>query len=114
MTNECRCGRPTRDAAYVCDYCADQLARALGDVPWLANELEVTITRQKGVDYRRVGGGSGGKKANERPLPPVWGASEARTHLKALLVSWALFAHETRIPMPGVVCTCSHDDEESA
>jgi hypothetical protein len=89
--SECRCGRPTRDAAYVCDDCGDELARALGDVPWLDEELEVTISRQKGVDYRRVGGGKGSQKAAERPLPPAWGASEARTHLKALLVSWALF-----------------------
>lgn len=89
--NECRCSRPTRDDAYSCDHCADELARALGDVTWLDEELETTITRQKGIDYRRVGGGSGGKKAAEMPLPPVWGASEARTHLKGLLVSWALF-----------------------
>lgn len=89
--SECRCGRPTRDDAYVCETCGDLLARALGDVPWLAGELEVTITKQKGVDYRKVGGGKGGKKANERPLPASWGASEARGHLKALLVSWALF-----------------------
>ena len=89
--SECRCGRPTRDDAYGCEHCADELARALGDVPWLDEELEVTISRQKGVDYRKVGGGKGGQKAAERPLPPVWGASEARTHLRALLVSWALF-----------------------
>ena len=87
----CRCGRETRDDAYACDDCGDDLARALGEVPWLAEELEVTISRQKGVDYRKVGGGKGGLKAAERPLPPVWGASEARTHLKALLVSWTLF-----------------------
>jgi hypothetical protein len=63
------------------------LARSLGDVPWLTEELEVTISRQKGVDYRGVGGSG----STERTLPVVWGASEARTHLKALLVSWALF-----------------------
>jgi hypothetical protein len=70
------------------------LARALGDVPWLDEELEVTITKQKGVDYRRVGGGKGARKANERPLPASWGASEARGHLKALLVSWALYCSQ--------------------
>lgn len=83
----CRCGRPTRDAAYGCDECGDSLARALGEVPWLTEELEITISRQKGVDYRGVGSGG----STERPLPVSWGASEARTHLKALLVSWALF-----------------------
>lgn len=94
MTNECRCGRPTRDAAYVCDTCVDSLARALGDVAWLDEELETTISKQKGLDYRKVGGGKGGKKAAERPLPASWGASEARTHLKALLVSWVLFSSQ--------------------
>lgn len=106
-TSECRCGKPTRDHAYSCDDCGDELARALGEVPWLNEELEVTITRQKGVDYRRVGG-SGTTKPTERPLPGVWGASEARTHLKSLLVSWTLFcasegirSSDPRSEMPG-------------
>ncbi len=87
-----RCTRPTE--GYCCDTCGDELARALGDITWLDDELEVTITRQKGVDYRNVGGSSGGKKASERPSPVVWGASEARTDLKAVLVSWALFCRD--------------------
>lgn len=95
--NECRCGRPTRDAAYGCDTCADSLSYALNDVPMLDEELEVTTTRQQGIDYRRVGGGSGGKKASERPSPVVWSAADARAHLKALLVSWALLCHEDSI-----------------
>jgi hypothetical protein len=86
----CRCGRPTGDA-FVCQECGDDLARALGDVTWLADELDTTIARQKGIDYRNVGGSSGGKKATERPSPVSWGASEARTDLKAVLVSWALY-----------------------
>jgi hypothetical protein len=86
----CRCGKPTRDAAYVCDQCGHDLSVALGEVPWIETEIEVTITRQKGVDYRT----KGGTAASERPSPVVWGASEARTHLKALLVSWAKFCHE--------------------
>jgi hypothetical protein len=77
--------------------CADDLAKALGDVPWLTEELEVTISRQKGVDYRNVGGGKGGKKASERPSPVVWGASEARVHLRALLVSWSRFCHDEHV-----------------
>lgn len=86
MTNECRCGKPTRDAAYVCDDCLDSLGRALGDVTWLAGEMPTTIARQKGADYT----GSTSRGA-ETPSPVHWGASEAWGHLKALLVSWALF-----------------------
>lgn len=85
--NECRCGRPTRDHAYVCDSCGDLLARSLGDVPWLDEQLEITTTRTSGIDYRTLGGA----KSTETPSPVHWAASEARTHLKALLVSWVLF-----------------------
>lgn len=96
-SNECRCGRPTRDAAYGCETCADSLSYALNDVPMLDEELEISVTRQQGIDYRRVGGGSGGKKANERPSPIVWSAADARAHLKALLVLWTKFCHEEHV-----------------
>lgn len=92
IATECRCGRPTRDVNVGCDNCGDLLAQALGDVPWLDEQMEVTITRQQGIDYRRLGGGKGGKKDAERPLPGNWTASEARTHLRALLVSWVLYS----------------------
>lgn len=94
MNAECRCGRPARDTAWACDNCGDELARALGEVPWLDDELETTITRQQGIDYRRLGGSKGGKRDNERPLPGNWTASEARTHLRALLVLWTRLCHE--------------------
>jgi hypothetical protein len=89
----CKCGRPTRDAAYVCDDCADLLARSLGDIPWLDEQLDVTVTRSSGIDYRTLGGA----KATESPSPVHWAASEARTHLKALLVSWVLWCSEERV-----------------
>lgn len=87
----CRCGRPLRDVATTCQTCGDQLARSLSEVPWLTEELDISTTRQQGIDYRRVGNsGKGAKKPSERPSPVSWGPSEARTHLKALLVSWVL------------------------
>ena len=91
--SECRCGKPTRDAAYFCDDCGDLLARSLGEVPWLDEQLEVTVTRTSGIDYRTLGGA----KATGTPSPVHWAASEARTHLKALLVSWVLFCEAERI-----------------
>lgn len=94
-TNECiRCERPARDAAYCCDQCADSLAKALGDVPWLDEQLDITISRQQGIDYRRGSGGKGAKKPAERPLPYSTGASDARTALRGLLVSWVRFCSE--------------------
>jgi hypothetical protein len=92
--NECRCGRPTRDAAYVCDTCADSLTKTLSEIPWLVEELQITTTRQKGVDYRRQGGGKGGKKPTEMPHPANMAASEVRGNLQAVLVSWALFCKD--------------------
>lgn len=89
-TTTCRCGRPTRDAAYFCDDCGRTLANALGDVAWLEEELETTITRAKGVDYRTAGATRG----SEGPSPVNWGASEARAHLRAVLVSWVRFCDE--------------------
>lgn len=101
MTNECRCGKPTRDAAYVCETCAESLSVALGEVPWLTEELDISITGQKAATYS----GHNARGA-ETPSPVHWGASEARTHLKALLVSWARFCDDEAVrnasPHPGL------------
>jgi hypothetical protein len=50
----CACGRVTRDAAYGCEDCADELKRTLSDAPWHAEQLEITITKQRG---KTPGGG---------------------------------------------------------
>lgn len=72
---ECACGQPTRDGAYGCDDCADELSRLYGDVPWLAEQLDTTITRQRG---KRPGASA---RANDG-LP--WDLKAATTQ-KALL-----------------------------
>lgn len=120
--SECKCGRPTRDHAFACEACGDLLAQALGDVPWLDEQMEVTITRQQGIDYRRMGGGVGGKTAPRgdrriegdrthdpiaadapslgaaiQPDPLHLGAAEARAHLRGLLVSWTRMAHDEEV-----------------
>lgn len=41
------CDRPTRDDAFVCDDCLDDFAKVLGEVPWLGDELETTIAKQR-------------------------------------------------------------------
>lgn len=104
MTDEQTCGRcdnPTRDAAYTCDACTEEFDVALGDCPWITDELETTITGAKGVDYRRAGGSKGPKRDAERPSPVAWGPAEARTHLRALLVSWVLFCSSEHIRRNG-------------
>ena len=100
-TTDCRCGRPSRDAAYFCDDCAHALSVALGEVPWLDEELDITITRQKGATYN-----GSTARGSERPSPVNWGASEAKGHLRAVLVSWARFCDEEGVrnasPHPGL------------
>lgn len=89
--NECRCGRPTRDVAYVCDHCADELSNALGDVPWLDTELEVTITKQRAIPTE------GGSASFEKALPWHEKASETRRELHGLLATWIRFCAEENI-----------------
>lgn len=91
--SDCRCGRATRDEAYVCDGCLDGFSRALGEVPWADAELDLTLTGQRGVDYRR----GGGARPSEARLPVNMGASEAQSHLRATLVAWVKFCAEEKV-----------------
>lgn len=50
----CACGQPTRDSAYGCDDCGNELRRVLADSPWWAEQLEITMTKQRG---KRPGAG---------------------------------------------------------
>jgi len=87
----CRCGRPTRDDAYVCDTCYAALNRALGDVAWLDEELDTTITRQKAAVI------SGTARSAETSLPWHERAAIARRDLHSLLVLWVRFAREEQV-----------------
>jgi hypothetical protein len=89
--SECRCGRPTRDEAYVCDTCANALSRSLGDVPWLDEELDITMTRQRSAPI------TGGAPSADRGLPWHDKAAECRRNLHALLVSWVRFCDEEEV-----------------
>lgn len=89
--SECRCGRETRDEAYVCDTCVSALNRALGDVPWLDDELETTITRQ------RAAATTGAARSAQTGLPWHERASETRRTLHGLLVSWVRFCGEENV-----------------
>jgi predicted amidophosphoribosyltransferase len=85
VTHECgTCGRPTD--AYVCKTCAEALNRALGDCVWLEEELETTITRQRGAATE------GGARGTVTSLPWHEVASERRRDLRNTLAKWALYA----------------------
>lgn len=84
----CRCGRPTRDNAYVCDECLGALSKALGDVPWLVEELEITRTRQRAAAI------TGGPRSADHGLPWHEKASDAERALRNTLVSWVRFCED--------------------
>lgn len=91
---------PTRDDVYVCDTCADLLADVLTNMGWLEDQLTTSLTKQKGMDYRRAG--SGGGKPAEGPLPLNLSASAALTVLRSALVDAVRYciAHDVRHSSP--------------
>lgn len=95
MSETCTCGRPTRDAAYTCDQCTAEFQQALAETPWLVEQLEITLTRQKGVDYRAKNATTGGSK--ETPLPVDYGAFSAASALRTALLTWVKHCHDTGI-----------------
>lgn len=64
----------------ICGACAGELARALADVPWLAAQLRVSLTRQTSRS-------TGGRSATV-PLPYDERAREAAFVLRSALVGW--------------------------
>lgn len=89
----CNCGKATRDEAYVCDECLSDLARALGDVPWLVEQLDITLTKARGVDYAAMGG----SPSSEKPLMLPFAAYEAANGLRRALVTWIRFCDEESV-----------------
>jgi hypothetical protein len=83
MTNTCPCGRPTKDAAYVCEDASTILVNDLNECPGLDEELEVTITRQRGA---AIEGGSA--NSGETALPWHDKASEIQRELHNALSTW--------------------------
>lgn len=89
----CRCGKPTRDEAYVCEGCLSDLARVLGEIPWTEEQLNISLQKAHGVDYTTMGGSAG----SESPLPVSFPAYEALTQLRHVLVMWVRFCDEEEI-----------------
>lgn len=86
----CTCGKPTRDAAYVCDDCLGHLSRMLGQVPWVD---ETSADPVRGIDYR----GSSSSGSKEQPAPMHASVVEARHRLHTALVQWVMFCDAEQI-----------------
>lgn len=100
MTDQtCRCGRPTRDGAYVCEKCLDSLAKVLNEMQWTEDQIATSITRQRSAS------GSGSRSATT-PLPWDEKASDAERALRTSLATWVRFCVEERVrnsdPRPGL------------
>lgn len=92
---ECRCGRPTRDDAWVCDHCVETFGHTLADLGALDIEVQTTMARLRGLPTQ------GGSRAAEKPLPWHDKAAEARRVLNGLLSSWVRFCEEEEVRGPG-------------
>lgn len=91
MTTTCECGKPTRDSAYICDDCLDRLTKALNEMPWLNDEVDITITKQRASAFA-----DGGQSA-ETALIYNPAASAKRTALHNALATAVRFCREEGI-----------------
>ncbi len=92
MTNLCTCGTPVADA-FLCKGCSRRLERALGDLPALIADLDVTLARQAAT-----GAHSGGKptRKDAQPLPLHNGAAEVASNLRYVLATSVRYLTEQR------------------
>jgi hypothetical protein len=98
MTNSiCRvssCDRPVAEG-FVCSRCAHDLERALGDIPAVVHQLNLTLAKQTRYADRNERGSS------EQPLPMDPLASAATSDLRHHLCNWVSIVAETRgLPLP--------------
>lgn len=102
--------RPLANNATICATCEDNLARALGDLDALLDDLDTTLTRQARKRPSRGSGASDGP-----PLPFDERASEAARDLRTLLKDWVSLVAEglcdegvfVQLPMPATAKTLS-------
>jgi hypothetical protein len=93
MTALCPCGEPS-PGAFLGKRCAERLHRALGDLPALIEDLDITLTRQ-GVTGAHSGEGKPPRK-DAQPLPLHNGAAEVASNLRYVLATSVRYLTETR------------------
>jgi hypothetical protein len=97
-TPTCRvavCDHPVPDA-YICSHHAHQLEQALGDIPAVVHQLNLTLAKQTSYTTNYTGRGG-----NEIPLPMDPLASAATSDLRHHLCNWVTIVAETRgLPLP--------------
>lgn len=101
MSNLCVCGEPAGDA-FLGKRCAERLERALGDLPALIEDLDITLTRQSVIGAH----GDGGKPAKKdaQPLSLNLAAADVAHDLRHTLVSAVRHLTESRQLQHGPDC----------
>lgn len=91
MSSTCPCGKPAPDA-FLCKACTEQLRRALGDLPALLEDLDITLARQG------TGSHSEGKptKKDAQPMSIHVGAAEVASDLRYKLATSVRYLTEQR------------------
>lgn len=89
--NECACGKPARDNATLCDHCKAELEVALGNVPAIVEELDISITGQRSTPI------VSGSPSATRGLPWHEMAAEAMRELRSILVLWTRLCDEEHV-----------------
>lgn len=84
-------GQPLTNQAVICGVCEEALARSLGDLDALLEDLDIALSRQSRKRPAR-----GNHERDDKPLPYDIGASRAASELKAVLVGWARLVSEER------------------
>jgi hypothetical protein len=87
------CGRLSD--TFMCSGCWGKLERSLGDVAWIAEELDTTLAR-----LDKLSGASVGyvRRSDEQRMPPNMHASQAGDELRQILGLWVRDLHETHAP----------------
>jgi hypothetical protein len=75
----------------ICDDCTEVLDRALGDVTWVSEELDVSMTRQRSAPIVP------GAPSASHGLPWHEKAAEATRNLRAILVLWVRLCDEEHV-----------------
>lgn len=89
MKQNCPCGQPSPDA-FLCKSCSLRLERALGDLPALIADLDITLTRQA------VTGPQSDGKAADTPPPLHIGAAVVASDLRYTLATSIRYLTEAR------------------
>ncbi|NNG20511.1 helix-turn-helix domain-containing protein [Naumannella sp. ID2617S] len=86
------CDHDAPDNTWPCDYCLDQIARQLGDLPWLLNELDQATARNtRFVDHGTSRDDT--THTDEAPLPINLTTATARTRITTSLTNWPARTH---------------------